>query len=140
MTGPRAALAGAGAALIWAAVEPLDKRAFRNDYSDIAMLGKLVTRTRAWPLAGCAIHAGNGAVFGLAVRAVAARTRARPQRVALALALVENVALFPLAFAVDRWHPARGEQGLAPIFTARGFAQATARHTLFGAALGRLAQ
>ncbi len=123
------ALAGAVAALVWAAAEPLDRRLFRSDYSDVEMLGKLVTRSRAWPAAGLALHAANGAAFG----AASARLRMRP----FTLAMIENAALFPLAALVDRHHPARGE--LAPLFTLRGFAQATARHALFGAVLEALA-
>ena len=135
----RSVLAGGAAALVWAAFEPIDKRVFRNDYSDVAMLGKLATRTRAWVPAGLAIHALNGAVFGLAFGAARRRTTASPRQLALALALIENFALFPLAYVVDRAHPARGEPGLAPLFTARGLAQATARHVVFGVVLGRLA-
>jgi hypothetical protein len=136
----RSALAGAAAAGVWAAVEPLDRRVLRNDYSDVAMLGKLVTRSRAWPVAGLAMHAANGALFGLAFERARGRTHSKPGRVALGLALAENFALFPLAAAVDRLHPARGERGLAPLFTARGLVQATFRHALFGAVVGRLAR
>jgi hypothetical protein len=126
----RPAAAGATAALVWAALEPLDKRLFRLDYSDVALLGKGVTRSRLWPVAGLALHAANGAAFGLAAK----RLRVSP----LTLALVENAALFPLTYLTDRYHPARGTRGLAPIFNMRGFAQATARHALFGALTGRL--
>ena len=114
-------------------------RLLRNDYSDTAMLGKLVTRSRLWPLAGLAQHALNGAVFGLAFDEVRRRTRLPGRPLALGLALLENTALFPLAYVVDRRHPARGEAGLAPMLTVRGFAQETFRHALFGLALGRLA-
>ncbi|NUR75476.1 MAG: hypothetical protein HOQ28_04215 [Thermoleophilia bacterium] len=127
------------ATLAWAALEPVDKRLFRHDYSDVALLGKFATRTRAWPIVGLAIHAANGAVFGLAFDAVRRRTSAEPRRVALALALAENFALFPLSRIVDRRHPARGEPGLAPLFSGRGLAQSTTRHIVFGIVLGRLA-
>jgi len=136
----RGARAGIAAALVWAAVEPLDMRFFRHDYSDVAMLGKLATRSRLWPVAGLAAHAANGAVFGLAFSLAQRRTRRPPGRLALGLALAEHVALFPLAPVLDRVHPARGEPGVARLFTARGFLQATARHALFGAVLGRLAR
>jgi hypothetical protein len=128
--------AGALAALAWAAVEPIDRRLLRNDYSDVAMLGKLLTRSRAWPLAGLAIHAANGAAFGLVYEQLRRRTRISP----LQLALIEHVALYPLTFVVDRAHPARGTRGVAPSFTPRGFVQETFRHALFGALLGRLAR
>ena len=133
------AFAGVAAAIVWAAFEPIDKRIFRNDYSDVAMLGKFVTRTRAWPVAGIVLHTANGALFGLAFDEARKRTSFPPRRLALALALVEHVALFPLSYLVDRKHPARGEPGVGELFNPRGFAQATARHALFGLVLGRLA-
>ncbi|MFL5953139.1 MAG: hypothetical protein ACJ76I_03415 [Gaiellaceae bacterium] len=134
----RPVAAGAVAALAWAAFEPLDRRLFANDYSDVAMLGKLVTRSRAWPLAGLALHALNGAVFGMAFERVRTPSQSPPRRLALQLALAEHMLLYPLAYVVDRAHPARGEPGVAPFFNVRGFAQETARHALFGAVLGRL--
>jgi hypothetical protein len=130
----RAAAAGAAGTLVWAALEPVDKRLFRHDYSDVAVLGKLVTRSRAWPLVGLVAHAANGAVFGLAAEELRRRRSIGPLR----LALIEHTALFPLGYVVDRLHPARGQPGLAPLFTVRAFAQATARHALFGAVLRRL--
>ncbi len=135
MTAARTAGAGVVAAVVWGALEPLDTRLFRHDYSDIALLGKAVTRSRAWPLAGFAVHALNGAAFGLAYRSVQKRYGVG----AVQLALLEGTVLFPLAFVIDRVHPARGSRGLAPLFSARGFVQTTARHALFGAVLGRLA-
>jgi len=136
----RAAAAGASATLVWAAFEPLDRRLFRHDYSDVAVLGKFLTRSRAWPVAGLALHAGNGVAFGLALDRARLRMRSSPPRLALTLALTEHVMLFPLGALVDRFHPARGEPGLATLFSRRAFAQATVRHALFGVVLGRLAR
>lgn len=109
-------------------------RLLRHDYSDVALLGKWFTRSRAWPFVGVAVHAANGAVFALALEAV---RRRRPVS-GVAFALAEHLTLFPLGYVVDRTHPARGEPGLAPLFTWRAFAQATARHALFGATLDAL--
>jgi hypothetical protein len=128
------ARAGAVAALAWAALEPVDRRLFGVDYSDVAMLGKLATRSRAWPLAGLALHAANGAAFGVAYAWVRRRTGIPT----VGAALAENTILFPLAAALDLRHPARGEPGLAPIANARGFALETLRHLVFGAVLGAL--
>lgn len=114
------AKAGALAALAWAAAEPIDKRIFRNDYSDVALLGKAVTRSRAWPIAGVAMHAANGAVFGIVHK--------RVRIPALPMALAEHVALFPLGALIDR----------DLMWSKRAFAQATFRHALFGVLLGRL--
>jgi len=136
----RAAAAGATAALVWAAAEPLDRLVFRCDYSDTALLGKAVSR-RHWRAVGLAMHAANGAVFGLAFELVRRRTGARPVPLGVGMALVENTALWPLCVLVDRYHPARGEPGLPPLArNGRAFAQATWRHALFGAVLGSFAR
>ena len=56
------------------------------------------------------------------------------------MALAEHVALYPLSYFIDRFHPARGEPGVPGLLkNPRAFAQATWRHTLFGIVLGRLA-
>lgn len=135
------AAAGAIAAAAWAFLEPLDKRIFRCDYSDVAVLGKAVTRGPGWPAVGLALHAFNGAVFGLAFAVASRRVPVEPRRLALGMALAEHVALYPLSYFVDRYHPARGEKGVPPLLTnARAFSQATVRHAVFGLLLGRLAR
>ena len=135
----RSAAAGAISATAWGALEPLDQRLFRCDYSDIALLGKALT-LRRWRACGFAVHALNGALFGLAFHEVRRRTALSPRRLALAAALGEHVALYPLSYFVDRYHPARGEEGLPPLLrNPRAFGQATVRHALFGFLLGRLA-
>jgi hypothetical protein len=136
----RAAGAGAAGTLLWAALEPLDQRLLRYDYSDVALLGKAVTRGRRWQLVGIALHAGNGAVFGLVFDELRRRLPQDPRRLALGLALAEHVGLYPLCWFVDRYHPPRGEPGVPPLLpSGRAFAQATLRHALFGIVLGRLA-
>lgn len=135
----REAAAGAVAAVVWGAQEPLDQRVFRCDYSDVALLGKAVSRTH-WRSVGFAAHAVNGAVFGLIYGAVRRRVPLGPSRLAVGMALAEHAALYPLSYLVDRYHPARGESGIPPLLTnPRAFAQATWRHALFGWVLGRLA-
>ena len=133
-------LAGATAAAVWALQEPLDRRVFRCDYSDVAVLGKAVTRGRAWRPVGLAIHTANGAALGLAYDKARRRLPVGPRKTAVAMALGEHLALYPLCFFIDRFHPARGEPGIPLLLTnPRAFAQATWRHALFGALLGRLA-
>ena len=135
----RAAAAGATAALVWAAQEPLDRRVFGCDYSDVALLGKAVTRGPHWRAAGLALHAVNGLAFGLAWEAARRRLPINPRRLAIGLAVAENAALCPLCGLVDRYHPARGKPGVPPLLRSRrAFAQATWRHALFGWVLGRL--
>jgi hypothetical protein len=134
------AAAGAVAATAWALLEPFDKRLFRCDYSDVALLGKAITRRRGWRAAGFAAHALNGAVFGTVYGLVRRRTSLPPRRLALGMAVAEHVGLYPLSYFVDRYHPARGDDGVPPLSTnGRAFAQATARHVVFGLVLGRLA-
>jgi hypothetical protein len=135
----RAAAAGALAAAVWALQEPIDRRVFAHDYSDVALLGKLFTRGPAWWRIGLAVHCANGAVFGLVYDEVRRRLPVDERRLAVAMATGEHLTLFSLGAVVDRYHPARGEPGLAPMFSKRAFAQATWRHLLFGWVLGRLA-
>ena len=135
------AIAGAVAATAWALLEPIDRRLFQCDYSDIALLGKAVTRGPLWRPTGFAVHAANGALFGLAFAEARRRLPVPKRRLALGMALAEHVALYPLSYFVDRFHPARGEDGIPPLLTnARAFGQGTARHALFGVVLGRLSR
>jgi hypothetical protein len=119
----RAAAAGAAAATLWGALEPLDRRLFRCDYSDIELVG-LGSRP-----VGFAVHAANGAAFGIAFDAVRSRVAVDQRRLALGLALAEHVALWPLIGLVDRRF----------VKSPRAFAQSTVRHAVFGLVLGRLA-
>jgi hypothetical protein len=136
----RSAAAGAVAATAWGLLEPLDQRILRCDYSDVAVLGKAVTRGRGWRTGGFALHAANGAIFGLVFHATRARLRLDGRSLAVRMALAEHLALYPLCFFIDRYHPARGELGVPPLLrNSRAFAQATWRHALFGFLLGRLA-
>jgi len=139
MSRTRSAAAGAVAAAVWALLEPLDKRLVGHDYSDVALLGKFFTRGPGWWRVGFAVHVANGAVFGLVFDEARKRTDVDPRRLAIGMALGEHLALFSIGALVDRYHPARGEPGLAPLFSKRAFVQATWRHTLFGWTLGRLA-
>jgi hypothetical protein len=125
---------------VWGLAEPLDQRLLRCDYSDVAVLGKAATRGPHWRLAGFALHAANGAVFGLVFDELRRHVPVPPRRLAVTMALAEHTALYPLCAVIDRYHPARGEPGIPPLLTnPRAFAQATWRHLLFGTVLGRLA-
>ncbi len=127
---------------MWAVQEPLDQRLFRCDYSDVAIVGKALTRGAGWRPVGFALHVTNGAFFGLAYhQARQIMPSVGPRRLALGMALAEHVALYPLCYLVDRFHPARGESGIPPLLTnPRAFAQATWRHAVFGLVLGALAR
>ena len=117
------------AAVVWGLQEPLDQLIFRCDYSDIALLGRTVTRGPGWRAAGFAVHAANGAIFGLAFHELRNRVRVDQRKLAVAAALGEHVALYPLFYFVDR----------RLLASPRAFAQSTWRHALFGWLVGRLA-
>jgi hypothetical protein len=119
----RAAAAGSVAAVVWGLQEPLDRRVFGCDYSDVLFLG------RGHRSVGFVVHAGNGALFGVAFDAVRRRVDVDQRRLALGLALAEHLALWPFISLVDR----------SLVTNPRAFAQATYRHALFGFVLGRLA-
>jgi hypothetical protein len=133
----RGALAGAVAAGIWAAQQPLDKRVFGVDYDDTELLGKTVTTGAAWPAIGTAIHVANGAVFGALYANVAPAIPLPSWLRGPAAGLAEHFGTWPAMSLVDRLHPARRklpDLALNP----RAFAQATWRHLLFGTVLGEL--
>jgi hypothetical protein len=133
----RGALAGAVAAGVWAAQQPLDQKLFGVKYDDTELLGKAVTRRRAWPVVGLAMHLANGAVFGAVYASVVRRVPLPSWSRGPAAGLGEHVLSWPLVLVADRVHPARDE--LPTLGTsARAFAQATWRHLLFGLVLGEL--
>jgi hypothetical protein len=133
----RGAIAGALAASVWAAQMPLDKRALGSDFDDVALLGKALTRTDAWPVAGWALHLGNGALFGAAYANLAPRLPLPSWARGPVAASAENLLTWPLTAVTDRVHPARKE--LPTLFAdPRAFAQSAWRHLLFGVLLGEI--
>jgi hypothetical protein len=131
------ALAGAAAAGLWAAQQPLDKRVFGCGYDDVELLGKLVTRGSGWQVAGVGIHVLNGAAFGAVFALVRPLIPAPPLVAGVGAAIGEHLAFWPLGALVDRHHPARAD--LEPMGgNRRAFAQAAWRHLLFGVALAEL--
>jgi len=133
----RGALAGAVAAGVWAAQQPLDVRVFGVAYDDTELLGKAVTRRAAWPLVGAAVHVANGALFGAVYANVAPRVPLPSWSRGPAAAMAEHVATWPLVGLADRFHPARADMPRLAGNPA-AFAQATWRHLLFGVVLGEL--
>ena len=130
--GPRA---GIIAAAVWAASEPLAGRLFRTPYSDLRLLGAVVTRGPLWWPAGLALHLANGAVFGAAFE----RMGGGGWKQGMLAAQLENVGLWPGMALVDRLHPDRKSGAWPRLLTnGRVFAYEAAVHALFGAVLGAL--
>jgi hypothetical protein len=133
----RGALAGAAAAGVWAAQQPVDRRVFGVPYDDTEVLGKFVTRGPAWPVVGTALHMANGALFGAVYAAVAPRLPLPSWARGPLAGLAEHLSTWPLTAVTDRVHPARDE--LPPLATnGRAFLQAAWRHLVFGTVLGEL--
>jgi hypothetical protein len=131
------AMAGAVAAGVWAAQQPLDKRIFGSRYDDVEILGKLVVRGSGWRVAGLAMHVANGATFGATYALLRPLVPLPPVVTGAAAGLAEHAGFWPATWLIDRHHPARSE--LEPLWgNRRAFAQAAWRHLLFGLVLGEL--
>ena len=134
----RGALAGAAAAAVWAAQQPLDRRVFGVAYDDTEVLGRWVVQSGdGWQPAGVAFHLVNGAVFGAAYANVAPSLPVPAGLRGPLAGLAEHLATWPGTAVLDRVHPARSD--LPQLWgSGRAFAQATWRHLLFGTVLGEL--
>ena len=107
----RAAAAGAGAALVWAAAEPGVRRLLQTNFSDVRLVG-------------LPVHVANGALFGVAYGELRSRRAVSP----VVAALAEHVALWPALAVFDR----------AAVRDPRAFASSGLCHAIFGVALGGL--
>jgi hypothetical protein len=133
----RGAVAGAVAAAVWAAQQPLDIKVFGVRYDDTELLGKFVTRGRYWRPVGWGLHVLNGAVFGAVYANVAPGVSLPSWARGPAAGLAEHAASWPGTALLPAVHPAAAD---FPALTLdpRAFAQATWRHLLFGTVLGEL--
>lgn len=130
----RGAVAGAVAAAVCAAAEPLGQRVLGTSYSDVRLLGALLTRG-PWRRAGVIVHLANGAAFGAAF----GRIGGHGWKQGLLAAEIENVLLWPAMAVVDRINPDRRSGEWRPLLSnARVFAYEAMMHGLFGVVLGLL--
>ncbi|HEX2161751.1 MAG TPA: hypothetical protein VHF88_08010 [Thermoleophilaceae bacterium] len=124
-------LAGGIAAALWAAQQPLDKRAFGSAYDDVELVGKAIAKGDDWPAAGLAIHVLNGVAFGAAYAQLRRFLPGPAIAQGTGMAVAEHFGLWPLVTVVDRYHPRRGE--LTALKGNRAaFRQGLYRHILFG--------
>lgn len=127
-------VAGASAAGVWAAQQPLDIRVFGVRYSDTELLGKLLTRKR-WRPAGVLVHLALGSAVGGVYAQLAPRLPGPAWVRGVSFAMVEHLAGWPGTRRIDALHPAASD--FPPLWgDHRAFAQATWRHVLYGALLG----
>jgi hypothetical protein len=133
----RGGIAGAVAATVWTAVDPLLERAFRTPYADAKLLGPFLTEGPLEPVANAATHAAGGFAFGY----LFSRLGGRGVKSGVAAAVAENTLLWPLLAVFDRIHPKRRSGEWPKLVTnPRVFAQATTGHVLFGVLLGLLSK
>ena len=129
----RGAKAGVAAAAVRVAAEPLLGRLVGTPYSDVRLLGRMVTTGRAWPVAGVAVHLVNGALFGAAFE----RLGLGGVRHGVIAAEAENLVLWPGFAVVDRVHPDRRDGTWPRLVTSpRVAVYEVSTHALFGAVLG----
>jgi hypothetical protein len=133
----RGAVAGAVAATVWAAQQPLDKRAFGVPYDDCELLGRAVTRGPAARPLGWVIHAANGAAFGAAYAALAPRMPLPSWARGPLAGLAEHLVTWPGTAILPAVHP-DGDRLPRLWGSGRAFLQGAWRHLLFGLVLGEL--
>jgi hypothetical protein len=131
----RAAVAGATAAAVWVAVEPVWRRAFGGPHSELRLVGRMLAPESSWKPVGLAVHLANGAIFGIAFDRLGGRGVGR----AVVAAQVENALLWPGMLIVDRIHPDVRDASWPPLARdPRVIAQEVASHLVFGVVLGGL--
>jgi hypothetical protein len=129
----RGGVAGALAAALWNAYDPLLKRAFRTPYADSEVLGPFVTEGRYEWLANLATHMGGGFAFGTLFERLGGRTAKH----GVVAAVVENTVLWPAVAVIEKVHPKRKSGEWPPLLlNGRAFGAATVGHAVFGALLG----
>jgi hypothetical protein len=133
-----ALLAGGAASAAYLVVNEADCRLLRYPQRDLMLQGRLLPALEpVWPLAGLVMHAGFGATLALLYAAVGRDRLPGPAWLRGALwANLENCLLWPLTPLIDRWHPAARDGSMPPLANWRCFAQAVARHAVYGALLG----
>ena len=130
-------MAGAMAATLWTAADPVLERTFRTPYADAKLLGPFITQGPLEPVANLVTHAADGFAFGY----LFARFGGRGVKNGVAAALAENTLLWPTLAVFDRIHPKRRSGEWPPLVSnPRVFAQATTGHALFGVLLGLLSR
>jgi hypothetical protein len=131
----RAAAAGAAAAAVWVAVEPVWRRALRSPHSELRLVGRMLASESSWKPVGLVMHLANGAIFGMAFD----RLGGRGVRTAVLAAQVENALLWPSMLIVDRIHPDVRDGSWPPLARdPRVIAHEVAGHLVFGVVLGGL--
>ena len=136
----RSAAAGVAAALAYLAEQEIDRGLVNPRSDDLELLGGLLAPdARHRHALGLALHLGAGAAIGIVFDRLLAPRLVGPYWLrGVAMAQVENAALWPLVAVLDRVHPAVRRGRLAPLNRPVYFLQASLRHLALGAVLGLL--
>jgi hypothetical protein len=130
-----AALAGATAAAVWIAAEPITRRLAGGTHRELRLISGLLAGTRSGNALGLAVHLANGAAFGVAFN----RLGGRGVRQAVGAAQVENAILWPGMAIADRVHPDVRSGRWPRLVSDRGtILQEIGGHLVFGVVLGVL--
>jgi hypothetical protein len=130
-----AALAGATAAAVWIAAEPIARRLAGGSHRELRLVSGLLAGGRGGNALGWAVHLANGAAFGVAFN----RLGGRGVRQAVIAAQAENAILWPGMAVVDRVHPDVRSGRWPRLLTDRGaILQEIGGHLVFGVVLGTL--
>ncbi len=134
-----AARAGALASVAYAVEMWIDLRILPSNFNDFTLLGRPFSSVRArWLPVGALIHGINGTVLGLAFGWVYPLLWGPGWLRGVLFAQVENLTLWPLMLAVDRFHPARREGQLGAGWSRTSFVAGALRHAVYGFVLGAL--
>jgi hypothetical protein len=129
------ALAGAIAAAVWIATEPITRRLAGGTHRELRLISGLLVGKRGGNALGLAVHLANGAAFGVAFN----RLGGRGVRQAVVAAQLENAILWPGMAVADRVHPDVRSGRWPRLFSDRGtIVQEIGGHLVFGVVLGAL--
>ncbi|HEY7259806.1 MAG TPA: hypothetical protein VH459_12080 [Gaiellales bacterium] len=130
-----AALAGAAAAAVWIAAEPVTRRVAGGTHRELRLISGLLAGDRGGNRLGLAVHLANGAAFGVGFRRLGGRGVGR----AVIAAQAENAILWPGMAVADRIHPDVRAGRWPRLVSDRGtIVQEIGGHLIFGAVLGLL--
>jgi hypothetical protein len=130
-----AALAGAAAAAVWIAAEPITRRLAGGTHRELRLISGLLAGKRGGNALGLAVHLANGAAFGVAFN----RLGGRGVRQAVVAAQAENAILWPGMAIADRVHPDVRSGRWPRLVSDRGtIVQEIGGHLVFGVVLGVL--
>ena len=132
-----AVVAGLAAGAAFVATMEVDLRVTGRNVDDRILLGRpVVTNPAKAKAAGTLLHGANSVAFAFLYAVVCDRIPGPPWWKGTLFFNAENVVLYPLTAALERYHPAIRNGELASYWTWPAFVQSIPRHVAYGAVLG----